>query len=85
MPFLGTRRNQDGSADFLYGTSLGQPSPPRLLPAADIDAALMASVPTHEEQVVSLLTEIRDTLQGRRGFLITPSAAECERFGKAVR
>lgn len=35
----------------------------------------------HESTVISLLTEIRDTLQGRRGMIALPSAEEVKRYG----
>lgn len=38
-------------------------------------------VQSREEQIIELLEEIRDTLQGRRGFIAMPSAAECLKYG----
>lgn len=63
------------------------PPAPRPSPTArmldELDRQL--GLPTHEERVVALLEEIRDTLQGRRGLIALPSAAECERYGKGSR
>lgn len=35
-----------------------------------------------DQEVIGLLREIRDTLQGRRGFVVVPSTDECWRYGR---
>ena len=47
-----------------------------------IDETLLGVPETPEQACIRLLEEIRDTLQGRRGFLTIPTTRECLLYGR---